>query len=133
MSVLPNLLGFTLGGFAVFLGFGDEKFKGIIAGRDEACPDEHSPYIEVCSAFLHFVLVQVLALIAAIIAKSLAFDPIFLPQSVIGCIQATRWVGDLLGYWLFLYGVSLAAAAAVAIFRVALWFDRFQTDTRGRD
>jgi len=29
LSIVPNLLGFTLGGFAIFLSFGDDRFKAI--------------------------------------------------------------------------------------------------------
>ncbi len=133
LSVMPNLLGFTLGGFAVFLGFGDEKFKTLIAGEDNEAPGVSSPYMEVCSAFLHFVLIQVVAVIVAIVCKATNFDGEGPLSSVGELLAQFRWVGDMLGYWLFLYGICLAAAAAVAIFRVAFWFDRYQTANRGDD
>ena len=129
LSVMPNLLGFTLGGFAVFLGFGDEKFKSLIAGEDGGTPGESSPYMEVCSAFLHFVLIQVLSLIAAVIAKATNFYP----GDCLAWLVEVRWIGYLLGYWFFLYGSCLAAAAAIAIFRVAFWFDQYQTANKDDD
>lgn len=133
ISVMPNLLGFTLGGFAVFLGFGDEKFKRLIAGEDESAPGAPSPYMEVCAAFLHFVLVQVVALLVAIVSNASilgALAVLFLPSEL---VEPCRWLWNLLGYWLYLYGLCLAAAAAVAIFRVAFWFDSFQSSSRGDD
>lgn len=133
LSVMPNLLGFTLGGFAVFLGFGDEKFKSLIAGQDGATPGESSPYMEVCSAFLHFVLIQVFALIAAVIAKALYFVPEGWLASIWTFVSPVRWIVGGLGYWLFLYGICLAAAAAIAIFRVAFWFDQYQTANKDDD
>lgn len=130
LSVMPNLLGFTLGGFAVFLGFGDEKFKSLIAGSDDGAPNQPSPYIEVCSAFLHFVLIQVVALVAAIIGRATNFDLAGNLEVIGAVVEPVRWIFDMLGYWLFLYGICLAAAAAIAIFRVAFWFDRYQTDNK---
>jgi hypothetical protein len=65
ISVLPNLLGFTLGGFAIFLGFGSESFKTMLSDEDEL----KSPYVSVSAAFLMFVAFQVLALLYALVAK----------------------------------------------------------------
>nr|DAT05664.1 MAG TPA: hypothetical protein [Caudoviricetes sp.] len=128
LSVIPNLLGFTLGGFAIFLGFGDEKFKRLIAGEDEDLPGQASPYMEICSAFLHFVVVQCLALIVAILAKAASFEMPWHPHGFfLWLLHGYRWILGLVGYWLFLYGICLAFAAAVGIYRVAFWFDKYQT------
>lgn len=130
LSVLPNLLGFTLGGFAIFLAFGDERFLELISGQDPGDEDDVSPYLQVSATFLHFVLVQAASLMVALIAKATWF---VLPGDL-ACVSAflyqVRPIGDLLGYWLFLYGLCSAAAAALAIFRVAYWFDRFKTTSR---
>lgn len=129
IAVLPNLLGFTLGGFAVFLSFGDDRFKSALAGSDPL-DNSHSPLITVSTTFMHFVIVQIVALLWALVAKALHFDlswpEIAKITTVIGL------VGDLLGYWLFLYGICLAGASGVAIFRVAGWYDRFQTSNKGK-
>ncbi|WP_301278524.1 hypothetical protein [Dechloromonas sp.] len=42
LSTLPNVLGFTLAGFTIWLGFGDEKFRALIS---RAKPDRESPFI----------------------------------------------------------------------------------------
>ncbi|HLA33642.1 MAG TPA: hypothetical protein VJ001_02110 [Rhodocyclaceae bacterium] len=125
LSVMPNLLGFTLGGFAVFLAFGDDQFKKLISG---SVPQEDgpSPYLEVSATFLHFVLIQVAALIAAIIGNATTFTLPGCLAVVSSFLASIRVVGDLFGYWLFLYGISSAAAAAIAIFRVAYWYDSYQ-------
>lgn len=128
ISVLPNLLGFTLGGFAIFLGFGDEKFKQIISGTSATESRDFSPYLSVSATFLHFVVVQVTALLWALVASALNFDLPGKDLSLIG-----RWlglVGSAVGYWLFFYSIFLAIAAAIAIFRVAGWYDRFQSGNR---
>jgi len=125
ISILPNLLGFTLGGFAIFLGFGDEKFKEIIAGNDPGESRHSSPYLSVSATFLHFVVVQVAALLWAIVASALHFDP---PDSRVAFVgQLLGILGGALGYWLLLYSICVAVAAGFAIFRVAGWYDSYQT------
>lgn len=129
-SVLPNLLGFTLGGFAIFLGFGDEKFKEVIAGKSDKSKTAPSPYLSVSATFLHFVMVQIVALLWSLTAGALHFE---LPwPNVASVTQKIGIVGDAIGYWLFLYGITLAAAAGIAIFRVAGWYDGYQTKNRER-
>ena len=61
ISVTSGILGFTLGGFAVFLSFGNDKFQRIISGKvtDE---EGESPYLEVSATFLYFISVQVTTL-----------------------------------------------------------------------
>ncbi|GAA5784683.1 hypothetical protein [Chitiniphilus shinanonensis] len=130
ISIMPNILGFTLGGFAVFLGFGDEKFKAIISGKDPEEGDCPSPYMEVCSAFLHFVMVQVASILIAVVSKALDFPTPELLKSLQPTLQIGRLLGGLFGYWLFLYGLCIALASAIAIFRVALWYDGYQTGNR---
>lgn len=123
ISVLPNLLGFTLGGFAIFIGFGDEKFRALLAENDEG--RKVNAYVALCSTFVHFILVQAIALIFAIVAKSWWFytpflDPIrcFLPffNGVVGAI----------GYGLFLYAITSVLAATMHIFRIAKMYASFQ-------
>jgi hypothetical protein len=123
ISVLPNLLGFTLGGFAIFIGFGDEKFRALLAqpAHDSIVND----YVALCAHFVHFIVVQALALLTAIVAKSLYFytpivDPIrdWLP-----------WINAIFGafgYGLFLYALTSVLAATMHVFRIARLYARFQ-------
>lgn len=131
ISVLPNLLGFTLAGFAIFLSFGDERFRTKIAGTLPENSDAPSPLIVVSSTFMHFVLVQISALLWALVAKALHFE---LPWPTVAEIMVKiGLVGSFVGYWLFLYGICLAAAAGVAIYRLAGWYDTFQTKQRNKE
>lgn len=133
LQVLPNLLGFTLGGFAVFLGFGDEKFRQLISGgkKDGNGDDKSSPYLRMSATFLHFVLVQVAALLWAIVAAAMHSFHLPLPESLSATAMSLRVFGDGLGYWLLIYSIMSAAAAAIAVFRTAWWFDSWQETTRG--
>ena len=83
LSVLPNIIGFALGGYAIWLGFGDEEFRHKISER----PAEGgaSPYMQVSAAFAHFVIVQILALLGALIAKANSFE-----------LTADHWLGHIL-------------------------------------
>ena len=58
LAILPNLLGFSLGGFAIFLGLGDEQFRAVLAEKDEK--ESNSAYTLVSATFVHFILIQAL-------------------------------------------------------------------------
>jgi energy-coupling factor transporter transmembrane protein EcfT len=132
LSILPGLLGFTLGGFAIFLGFGDDKFKSIISGAKAGDPTP-SPYLQVCATFLHFVLIQTCGIVVALLAQATDF-PLTGPLVELGrFLGSVKWIAGLFGYWLFLYGLCLAVAAALAVFRVAYWFDTFKQLTEEND
>jgi hypothetical protein len=130
ISVLPNLLGFTLGGFAILVSFGDEKFKYLIAGNEEGDGGEYSPYIKFSVTFLHFILLQVLALIWALVINGMQF-PV---PDWLGCFEkaivATRPIAYGFGYWLFLYSICTAIAAVMGIFRLTHSFDKFVTQSK---
>lgn len=127
IDVVPSMLGFTLAGFAIFLGFGDSEFLKLISGNDDEQITVSSPYIEFSSRFMHFVLVQVLALFFALIAQSFDFPP---PD----CISSvTKWlvpIGSMIGYWVFLYGLATGLASGVAIFDLAKTYDDYTSQVK---
>ncbi|HBC3405476.1 hypothetical protein [Vibrio parahaemolyticus] len=120
LSITPNFLGFTLGGFAMWVAIGDEKFKGLIAGADEE--DEISPYMEVNATFTHFLLLQILALILAIIAKS--FDAIVINNPYMA-IAARIYAFS--AHFVFVYALLTTIAAVFAILKVAKWYDEYRS------
>jgi hypothetical protein len=124
LSALPNLLGFSLAGFAIFIGFGDERFRSILA-QPEGNAAQPTIYVSLCATFVHFIIIQIFALIFAIVAKSWWFyapwiDPVreFLPKMnlVAGC----------LGYGLFLYALTSVLAATMHVFRIASMYESYQ-------
>lgn len=124
ISVLPNLLGFTLGGFAIFIGFGDEKFRSLLAepSQDSAVND----YVALCATFVHFILIQALALLAAIVAKGLWFyTPLIDP--IRDWLPLLNGVAGALGYGLFLYALTSVLAATMHVFRIARMYADFQS------
>ena len=124
LSALPNLLGFSLAGFAIFIGFGDERFRQILA-EPEDNPLQPTIYVALCSTFVHFIVVQIIALIYALVAKSFWFHaesmtPLekFLP--------AMNLTGGAVGYALFLYALTTVLAATMHVFRIASMYETFQ-------
>ncbi len=126
INVVPNLLGFTLGGFAVFLGFGDDKFRELLAEPDEDAPNDPSLYVKLCATFVHFILVQSIALGCAILAHS--WDYYYPWPEVIrtSILPVARYLGALLGYGVFLYAVTSVMAATLHVFRIAIFYEDHQ-------
>jgi hypothetical protein len=108
ISVIPNLVGFTLGGYAMILAFGNEKFRSLIAGPDDN--GDASPFMKVNATFIHFILMQMLSLLIALIE--------------IGWSIKTG-VFAFIGFTVFIYALLTGIAAAFAILRLARWFDDF--------
>ena len=110
LSVIPNLLGFTLGGYAILLAFGDDQFRAILTGEEE--DGTPSPFVEINATFVHFILLQTMSLIFAI--ASLSWNIKTGPLAFIGLS-------------IFVYSIATALAAAFGIFRLARWFDKYQS------
>lgn len=134
ITILPSLIGFSLGGFAIWLGFGDEKFRELISHQAEG--EKTSPYIELSATFAHFIVIQLIALIGALIAQGMAF-PLDHGNWLASLIEASgmptnvipRYVAPLshfLGFLLFIYALMTALAATLAVFRVSSWFEKFR-------
>lgn len=122
LAVLPNLLGFTLGGFAIFIGFGDEKFRALLA-EDDGAPV--NAYVALCATFVHFIVVQALALLAAVLAKAWWFYAPWMAE-LHPVLPLLNGLGGAMGYGLFLYALCSVLAATMHIFRIAHMYARFQ-------
>lgn len=130
LSILPNLLGFSLGGLAMFLSFGDEKFRSILA--EETAADQPSPYMELCSTFVHFIVLQLGALIFALVARSLDFQFPW-PAEYRASVSVLTVVFSGTGYLLFLYSVSSMLAATMSVFRICSWYELHQKNKPTQD
>jgi len=118
INVMPNILGFTLGGYAILLAFGNERFLNVIAGQDEDERGEPSPFIEVNASFIHFILCQVLSIILALFGLVWEIDTGFFAG---------------ISFLVFIYALTTALAAAFAILRLAKCFDLFVTSQQDED
>lgn len=129
-SILPNVLGFTLGGFAIFISFGDEKFRQLLAEPEEDDDETPTAYVKLCSTFVHFILVQIAALLFAIIAKALYFPWPGAPACFQAALPWLNGVNGFLGYALFIYSLTSALAATMHVFRIASMYESFQKSNR---
>lgn len=130
MTSFPSLLGFALGGYAVWLSIGDERLKKILyVNKDSNRP---SVYMRVNAAFVHFIFLQIICLLylyilkfnsAPIVIEYFEKDWIF--------FNSFYFVKDIIvnslnafGFFLFIYAILSMLAAVFAIFRIARWTDR---------
>lgn len=130
-SILPSVLGFTLGGFAIFISFGDEKFRQLLAEPENAEDDTPTAYVKLCSTFVHFILVQIFALLVAIIAKAVHFPWESAPHLFKLALPWLNGIAGFLGYALFVYSLTTALAATMHVFRIASMYESFQRAALG--
>jgi len=121
LSIIPSLLGFSLGAFAMLISVGDDLFRSALAGRR---PNQtgHSPLMLVAAAFAHYLIFQTFALIAALLAKAhFHFPPHYLWPDAVKIFQATA---SGFGFWVFVYALILIVPAIMSVFRVVSWYDK---------
>jgi hypothetical protein len=128
LSIMPNLLGFSLGGYAMWIAIGDDNFRKLISGEDE--DGTASPYMEVNAAFVHFIILQILSMLLALTAKAYSFpvsanNPIVIFFSEY--YKFTCLVGYGFSYFIFIYALLSALAATLALLRVSSWYDSFHS------
>lgn len=132
-SILPNLIGFSLGGYAVWLSFGNDKFRAWLCKSRKS---NVTAFMQVNSAFVHFIIIQILALSYAIVAKSLPlFHAIYLLNGRHDPSALNIWThkaifisvrfGWFIGVLLFVYAVLSGLAATIAVFRFSYWLEIF--------
>lgn len=131
ISVLPNLLGFTLGGFAIFVGFGDERFKASLAAPEDD-PKQPTVYRELCATFVHFIFVQVIALLLALISKGMWFKAP-LPEQFLSVLPVINAIWGAACYAVFLYAITSVMAIGLHVFRIATMYEMHQRLTTPSD
>ncbi|MFZ6649771.1 hypothetical protein ACO0LO_28905 [Undibacterium sp. TJN25] len=131
LSVLPNLLGFGVSGYAIWIGWGDEKLRNaLISLKEDGKP---SDYERVSAVFAHFGLVQVVALLSALICSALDYE--LSPKSMLAhglalVSLSPNWfsylkpIGAGAGYFLFVYAIVTTFETTLALFRLATWFQK---------
>ena len=112
MTIVPSLMGFTLGSMAVVLAFPSTRLFRLFS--EEGRPDSY--YLDLASKFVHFILVQATALLLALIGK--AFCNI--------------GVG-FLGFFMLVYSITCAAMTAFALFGVAQIYNHPGANSVGRE
>ncbi|WP_134055736.1 hypothetical protein [Rheinheimera aquimaris] len=125
LSIIPNLLGFSLGGFALWLAIGDDGFRKVITDK---AAEQCSAYASINASFVHFILVQAMAVVAALLAKGYNFA---LPADVwvikyhANIFYTICAAGSYLGFSLFVYALFSALAATMGLFRITQMYEYY--------
>ena len=125
-NLLPSLLGFSLGTYAILFSMITARLKGALRAvkNDEAI----SLLEQVNATFFHFIFVQVVALgWAFAFDGNLAADLAVLARPELpwlwSAFVVSKWLGSFIGFILIVYSVTLVVGAALAIYRLALLSD----------
>jgi len=126
LDIMPNVLGFSLGGYAMWIAMGDENFRKLISGANEK--GDTSPFMSVNAAFVHFILLQIASILSALFASAYAFS---LPQDSFILRFSGEWfyyacsIGAFIGYLIFIYALISAVAATLQLLQTSSWYDLF--------
>mgnify|MGYP003546720990 CR=1 FL=1 len=125
-SILPDLVGFSIAGVAIFVSLSSDSLRSFIAGSK---PEENhdSPFMTFMAMFTHFLVIQLLALLFAIVAQALYEARPALNNPLSGLADDLRNPFWLLGGFLFCYAISLCIALSIEIYRLARIIDKIQT------
>lgn len=121
LTIVPSILGFSIGGFAIFLAFGDDRFRALIAGPDD--DGKASPFLSATYQFTHFASCQVGAVLLALVAR--AVDDKLPPLGS----TTLAFLGTLSVYYALLLGLALIAS----LLKLSRAFDRFMGEARERN
>ncbi|KAB8043146.1 hypothetical protein [Janthinobacterium aquaticum] len=133
VSLLPNLLGFGVTGYAIWIGWGDEKLREAL--MDIGKGEKGSGYVQISAIFAHFGMVQCIALVLALVASALDYQ--LSPKSGLACIfhslslptdtmSYLRPFGAAVGYFFFVYAIFTALETTLALFRLAGWVQKMR-------
>ncbi len=125
-SVIPNLLGFSLGTYAILFSLMTSRLKRALKSVKN---DRGISYLdEINATFFHFIFVQVTALLWAFIYRgTVLYDfAVFASKKwplVWSIFDIIRSFGGFTGYAMLVYSITLIIAAALAVYRLALIVD----------
>jgi hypothetical protein len=105
LSILPNLLGFSIGAYAVVLVLGNGDFWKFIAEYSK-----DNLFMNINSSFIHFIFVQVTAILFALLSKGLSLE---------------HYIASFFGILLLIYAILTAFAASMAILELSKHYQNF--------
>jgi hypothetical protein len=145
LSVLPALLGFTLAAYALLLGFGDESFRKFLAssgkpeqtGRDAT---SETTLMGVSAIFLHFVVVEIVALLCAIVGAANPLASLGWSEAVAHGLAGIRLGPQFphlafafIGLFAFYLSILMALAAAIDIFHATGWYVQYANTVKKKE
>lgn len=124
LTVMPTLAGFSIAAFAIFFAVLDPKSQEALK-KPEPTLDGRSPLLVLASAVIHAVVVQLAAILFALVYIGGPLQFLERILATLGtCYDATTAFsllaayGSLLGLFFLVYGILLVLAAALSIFRL---------------
>lgn len=94
LNILPDILGFTLGAFALVVAMASDQFGAILSTARKADQDPiDTPLAKLGATFVHFLILQSFSIAAAIVAKGFYSMPApnFLPQLALHEVRLVFW------------------------------------------
>lgn len=115
-SILPNLVGFSIAAYALLFSVLDRDQRQALR-KPSAAIGGRSPLLVLASSITHAILIQILALLSAIVFWSEPFP-------YVSCADKLGlWVNIItssVGMFLTSYGIILVMAAALSLFRLLI-------------
>jgi len=136
LGVLSSVLGFSLGGFAILIAIGDERFRSLISGG--GTDEKPSPYMAINSSFVHFIIMQILGLLYSLIIFAYResyhdMEGVYTALKSYGVPLSEIWLAvNCFGFLLFSYAIFSALAATMGVLRVSYLYD-VHRDTLSKD
>lgn len=113
LNILPNLLGFSIGAYAVVLVLGNGDFWKFIAVETQ-----NNLFMKINSSFVHFIFIQVVSIIFSLICQSL---------------EVESFIFSFLGFFLLIYAILTAFAATLAILEISKYYQAFLSIKKKED
>lgn len=134
IAVMPNMMAFSLGTIALLMAFGDEKYREILANAGK----EVAPFVQMSATFIHFILMQFIALLIALFLQAYHIPPFGWFVSAISSLGIDfEWVSKFarvslwyLGFTAFCYALTCSIAAAFWVFRNTILFTKYMRNKR---
>ena len=104
LAILPNIVGISIGAYAILLSLSNEKLLELLAKNDDK--SKENPFMSISSSFCHFIFVQTITIIVAYIFRAIGIKNALL---------------NILGNFLFIYSIMLILATTFAIFFLSNW------------
>lgn len=120
-SIIPNLLGFSLGTYALLFSLMSNRMKQALKALTNKAG---IPYLhEINATFFHFIFVQTFALIWAVLMRSTVLWDVAVKSKasndVVSFIEFGNKIAGFIGYTLLTYSLVLVIAASIAVYRLA--------------
>lgn len=125
-SLIPSLLGFSLGTYAIIFSIVGGRIKGAL--RRASAPHGVSYLEQINAIFFHFILIQVICLTWSFLYQGTWLIDFInsttcSSSNINNKIIYLTLVGSFIGCFLLVYSILLMIAAAMAVYRLAILND----------